>query len=249
MTSLRLLTYNIRHGGLGREASLASTINAALPDVVLLQEATRPSVVERLAKQTDMAQWATFHRQSLGFMSRQPVEHYEWHRPRFSRHAFLEVIPAGTRLRLFGVHLSAVHAAWTERRRVFEVRALLKSIARHQTGLHVLAGDFNTLAPGEILDQRRLPPRLRPFVWLSGGRIRWRTIQVILDAGYVDGFRVEHASEPGFSFPTWGPHLRLDYVFVPRAQAERLLKCELLCGREAEQASDHFPLVAELNLS
>jgi len=41
----------------------------------------------------------------------------------------------------------------------------------------VLAGDFNTLAPGEDLDLKRLPPRLRPFVWLSGGRIRWRTIR------------------------------------------------------------------------
>jgi hypothetical protein len=105
--------------------------------------------------------------------------------PAFSRHAFIEVAPAGAAIRLFGLHLSAVHAAWTERRRVFELRSLLRSIAEHPGGFHVLAVDFNTLAPGEDLDLKRLPPRLRPFVWLSGGRIRWRTIREVVAAGYV----------------------------------------------------------------
>src|SRR2546422_8085135 len=86
-----------------------------------------------------------------------PAAHAEWHRPRFSRHAFIEVAPAGAAIRLFGLHLSAVHAAWTERRRVFDLRSLLRSIAEHQSGFHVLAGDFNTLAPGEDLDLKRLP--------------------------------------------------------------------------------------------
>jgi endonuclease/exonuclease/phosphatase family metal-dependent hydrolase len=248
VTPLRLLTYNIRYGGAGREELLISTIAACAPDVVLLQEATSAAVAERLAEGTGMAQWATFKRQSLGFLSRRPVEHYEWHRPRVSRHAFLEVVPAGTTVRVFGVHLSAVHAAWTERRRVFEVRALLKSIERHQAGFHALAGDFNTLAPGEILDLRRLPRRLQPFVWLSGGRIRWRTIQQVLDAGYIDAFRHIHPNDVGFTFPTTGRHLRLDYVFVPDRYAGQVARCEIVDGNSAAKASDHFPLYAELRL-
>jgi endonuclease/exonuclease/phosphatase family metal-dependent hydrolase len=243
---LRLLTYNIRYGGVGRDDQIASTIRASAPDIVLLQEATRPAVVERVAAAAEMAQWATFRRQSLGFMSRTPVAHYAWHRPRVSRHAFLELAPAGTEMRVFGVHLSAVHAAWTERRRLFEVRALLRSIKEHQGGLHAIAGDFNTLAPGEILDARRLPSRLRPFLWLSGGRIRWRTIQQVLDAGYVDTFRLRHPEEPGFTFPTRDPHLRLDYVFVPRAYADRVETCDVVRSGDAAPASDHFPLMATL---
>jgi exodeoxyribonuclease-3 len=246
--ALRLLSYNIRYGGSGREALIVSAIKLCDPDIVLLQEATRAAVVERVASESGMAQWATFKRQSLGFMSRDRVEHYEWHRPRLSRHAFLEVVPAGSEVRLFGVHLSAVHAAWTEQRRLFEVRALLKSIERHQAGFHVLAGDFNTLAPGELLDIRRLPPRLRPFLWLSGGRIRWRTVQQVLDAGYLDTFRVLHVNDPGFTFPTNDPHLRLDYVFVPRQFRERIRRCEIARSRTSEMASDHFPLVAEFEV-
>ena len=99
-----------------------------------------------------MAECRSYPRQSLGFMSRRPVALSKWTRPRISRHAFIEVVPAGEEVRVFGVHLSAVHAAWTERRRVMELRALLRSVAEHQHGFHVLCGDFNTVAPDEPLD-------------------------------------------------------------------------------------------------
>ena len=242
----RFLTYNIQHGGVGRADAISKVINACGPDLVLLQEATDPSNVERIAAATGMAEWRAFRRQSLGFLSRQPVAFSEWIRPRISRHAFIEVVPAGERVRLFGVHLSAVHAAWTEHRRVLELRALLRSVARHQDGFHVLCGDFNTVAPGEPLDIQRLPLRLRPFVWLSGGRIRWRTIQTVLDAGYVDAFRLKHPIDPGPTLPTSNPHIRLDYVFVPKQYSERVLSCDVVHHPEAVRASDHFPIVADL---
>jgi endonuclease/exonuclease/phosphatase family metal-dependent hydrolase len=244
--TIRLLTYNIRKGGLGREARLSAVVDGCRPDVVVLQEARDPAVVERVAKATGMAQWGAQTGWSLGFMSRHPVHHAEWHHPRHSRHAFLELAPAVGPSRVFGVHLSAVHAAWTERRRAMELRALLASIARHQSGFHVLTGDFNTLAPGELLDIRKLPGRLKALVWLSGGTIRWRTIQAVLDAGYVDGYRARHPDDPGHTFPTWDPHVRLDYVFLPSAHAGRLRACEIVKGPDAKDASDHFPLVAEL---
>jgi exodeoxyribonuclease-3 len=184
-------------------------------------------------------------RQSLAFMSRVPIVHHEWHRPRASRHAFLEIVLAGDTVRLFGLHLSAVHAAWTERRRVLELRALLKSIEKHQHGFHLLAGDFNTLAPGELLDLRQLPHRLRALVWLSGGRIRWKTVQAVLDADYVDMFRSLNGADPGFTFPTWAPHVRLDYFFVPVGALHRITYCRVVNHPRVKEASDHLPLLAE----
>ena len=246
--TLRLLTYNIRHGGTGREDPLADVIRSCTPDIVILEEATKPEVVARLAAATGLEVYAARPRESLAFMSRHPVAHYEWHRPRMSRHAFLEVVPQGDRVRVFGVHLSAVHAAWTEQRRVFELRALLKSVARHQEGFHVLTGDFNTLAPGELLDIRKLPHRLRALVWLSGGRIRWQTIRVILDAGYTDLFRTLHPDNPGWTFPTWDPHVRLDYVFVPSGSVSRASSCEVRQHPQLKAASDHLPLLAEFDV-
>src|SRR5262245_22124792 len=162
---MRLLTYNIRYGGVGRVGALASVVNACAPDVVVLQEATRPDVVEQLAAASGMSAWAAHPAYSVGFMSRTGVSH-RWHGPPSSRRAFLEIAPSGAGLRIFGVHLSAVHSNWTERRRVGELRAILSALAPHRDEFHVVAGDFNTLAPGEILDIARLPARLRAVVLL-----------------------------------------------------------------------------------
>jgi exodeoxyribonuclease III len=243
---VRILTYNICRGGIGREWQLASVIRESGADLVVLQEAIDQEAVARIAGAAGLAHYTSAAGRSLAFISRAPIARHEWHKPRFSRHAFLEIVPVDDRCRIFGVHLSAVHAAWTERRRVFELRALLSSIARHQQGLHLLVGDFNTLAPGEVLDVRLLPRRLRPFIWLSGGRIRWQTIERIQAAGYVDGYRAQHPDIAGFTFPAWNPHLRLDYVFMPSGFVTRLQSCEVVTSPAAKEASDHLPLLVEL---
>ena len=245
---MRLLTYNIRAGGGGRVGALAAVVSHCAPDLVVLQEAVDPGVVEQLASATGMSAWGARPRHSLAFMSRGPVERYEWHRPPGSRRAFLEIVPAGDSLRVFGVHLTAVHSNWTERRRVRELRAILDGVARHRDAFHLVTGDFNTLAPGEELDLRKLPPRLRAVAWLTGRRIRWETIQAMLDAGYVDGYRALHGRDPGCTFPTWDPHVRLDYVFVPLAWCRQLTACAVVTDHPAlGQASDHLPLLAELD--
>jgi exodeoxyribonuclease III len=243
---MRILSYNIRRGGAGREAPLASVIRTVSPDVVVLEEATRPDVVERLAHATGMRHWASKAGKSLAFMSRDSVASFAAHRPPISRHAFLEIVPATTSWRVFGVHLSAVHAAWTERRRLFELRALLRAVATHQAGPHILIGDFNTVAPGDIFDVRRLPTRLRTLVWLSGGHIRWRTIATVLAAGYVDSFRQLHPDDLGYTLPTPDPHVRLDYAFVPGAFARHVRSCEIVKTPDGASASDHFPLLLDV---
>jgi endonuclease/exonuclease/phosphatase family metal-dependent hydrolase len=244
--SFRLLSYNIRHGGGGREDQIAAVISSCEPDLVIFQEATKPEVVDRLASLCGMAHCGAQPQTSLGFMSRQRVVEHTWHRPRLSRHAFLEIRPTGVDFAVFGVHLSAVHAAWTERRRALELNTLLRTIRSHDRGFHLLAGDFNTLAPGDVLDFRKLPARLRALVWLSGGRIRWRTIQIVLNAGYVDVFRRLHPHDTGLSFPVWDPHVRLDYVFAPAGHAARFAACHVVKDEPAKEASDHFPLFAEI---
>ena len=244
---LRVLSYNICRGGAGKEEQLAAVIAAVSPDIVVFQEATTPVFIEKIAARTGMPQWASSKGESLAFMSRRKVRHFEWHHPRLSRHAFLEIDPGPGELRIFGVHLSALYSAWTERHRVIELRALLANIKRHQHGFHLLAGDFNTLAPGDLLDFRKLPNRLRALVWLSGGKIQWRTIQLVLDGGYIDAYRVSHDGATGYTFPSWAPHVRLDYVFTPAGFSSRIHSCEIVTHPAAPAASDHLPLLAEVD--
>ncbi|HAF14062.1 MAG TPA: hypothetical protein DHU55_03275 [Blastocatellia bacterium] len=246
---VKLLSYNIRFGGRKRERELAAVIREVSPDVVVFQEATDPDVINRLAATTGMAFWAARREHSIGYLSRLEVAHHEWHYPDGAKHSFLEIILSGSEARIFGLHLSSTFSKWSERRRVREIRALLKSIEQHQEGFHVLVGDFNTLAPGELLDVRRMPAWIRGLVWLSGRDIQRETIQLMRDSGYVDCYRFLHPTEKGYTFPVWDPHLRLDYVFVPSGFADRLIRCEVVNQTEAVRASDHFPLFVELQFS
>ncbi len=247
--TVRLLSYNIRFGGVEREAALAAVIRAAAPDVVMLQEAGVPRVVAALAEATDLPHWGARERHSTAFLSRLPVAHHAWHHPTGSRHAFLEVELADADCRLFGLHLRAWFSRWSERQRARELRALLRGIRAHQHGAHVIAGDFNALAPGERLQIGRFPRWIQAMIWLSGRDIARETIQLLLDEGYVDAWRLLHRDEPGVTFPTWDPHVRLDYLFTPERDAHRLRECTVLrAPAEARHASDHFPLLVELAL-
>ena len=243
----RLLTYNIQRGGHGRLDAIAEVIGGCAPDLVLLQEATDRGNVERLAAATGMADWRTSGTQSLGFLSRRPVAHCEWVRPGShgtpSSRWCLTVNSTGVRrpsqCRARGVDRTAAGAG--------TARAAAQH-QRHQHSFHVLTGDFNTVVPGETLDIGRLPMRIRPLVWLSGGRINWRTIELVLGAGYVDAFRLHHPGEPGATLPASNPYLRLDYVFAPQQHAGRVLDCRVVRGLAAETASNHLPVVADLAL-
>jgi exodeoxyribonuclease-3 len=213
---------------------------------VVLQEAIRPDIVQRLADETGLGVVVARRGRSVAVIGREPFGDPRWIRPRWSQHAFVDVRLPSSAVHIVGVHLSAVHAAWTERRRVHELRALLAAIAGSVSPRHVILGDFNTLAPGEALDPARLPRRLRLLVWLSGGKIRWQTIAIMLGAGYVDCFRQLAPAEPGFTFPTWEPHVRLDYGFVPQASSSAIRHCAVVREGPVAQASDHFPLLIDV---
>ena len=71
----------------------------------------------------------------------------------------------------------------------------------------------------------------------------------MLDANYSDGYRTLHPDVKGYTFPTWDPHVRLDYVFVPQAFTSRLQSCEVITEPAVvRQASDHFPILAQIDL-
>ena len=202
--NLRLLSYNIRFGGRGREQRIAEVVRAAAPDLVVFQEATDTRVVERVAEAAGLPRRAARPGHSIAYAARLEVAEHAWHHPEGSRHPFMEIVLADHHTRVFGLHLSARFSKWSERRRAREMRALLEGIRRHQEGFHVLVGDFNTLAPGELLELARMP--------------------------------------------AWDPSVRLDYLFLPARDAARLRACDVLDVPGAAAASDHLPLLAEIDL-
>ena len=255
---MRLLTYNIREGGVGRAEEIAEVIKAANPDVGALQEARNPAVVEQIARLAGFRFSGSRLSHSTGFLSNVPVLGYDWRHPPRTRHALLEVSLADGYPRIFVLHLRAWFSKWTERHRALELRGLLDGIQdqliREQRAFafHVLAGDFNALAPGEVLDASHMPRWIRAMIWLSGRDIARSTIEMMQSDGYVDAWRTlygDHKSEPGYTFPVWDPHVRLDYVFTPTEFASRFTACEVRRTPETVRtASDHFPLLVEISI-
>jgi endonuclease/exonuclease/phosphatase family metal-dependent hydrolase len=253
---VRLLTYNIREGGVGRADQLADVIASANAEVVALQEARDPSVIERIAKLCGYPFFGSQRGHSTGFLSRLPVSNHAWRHPPRTRHALLEVSFADNTPRLFVVHLRAWFSKWTEQQRVRELSGLLAGIREQLASendafaFHLLAGDFNALAPGEAFDPSPMPAWIRGMIWLSGRDIARHTIEMMRTQGYVDAWRVTHsdaAQDPGYTFPVWSPHVRLDYVFTPTAFASRIASCRVLDEMGARTASDHYPLLVELS--
>jgi exodeoxyribonuclease-3 len=245
--TLRFISYNIRYGGTGRESALADVIRACDPDVVVLQEATDPGVIARVAKRAGFDQWGSRAGYSTGFLSRVPVRQHAWHSARGARHPYLEIVLDGPYPRIFGLHLSAWFSKWSERRRAREIRLLLDGIREHQDGFHLIAGDFNALAPGARLQLAQMPRWIRAMVWVSGRDIARDTIQVMLDERYADVWRRHHPVGDGYTFPTWGAHVRLDYIFTPDRYANQVTECRVMTDvAQAPAASDHYPLFALL---
>ena len=89
------------------------------------------------------------------------------------------------------------------------------------------------------------------MVWLSGRDIARSTISMMQSDGYVDAWRVLHRDlemDPGYTFPVWNPHVRLDYVFTPTEFASRFAACEVRHTPDAVRtASDHLPLLVEIS--
>lgn len=254
---MRLLTYNIREGGVGRAEQIAEVIKAASPDVVALQEARDPVVTEQIAKLAGFEQWGSRTAHSTGFLSNIPVTAHAWRHPPRTRHAVLEVTLGDGFPRIFVVHLRAWFSKWSERRRTQELRGLIDGIKeqlekeKRAFAFHILTGDFNALAPDEKFDSSPMPRWIRGMIWLSGREIGRTTIAMMKSEGYVDAWRAlyaDHVNDPGYTFPVWSPHVRLDYVFTPTEFASRLVSCEVRRQPETvKQASDHFPLLVELN--
>jgi len=252
MSDLKILTYNIRFGGRHREDLLARMVQSVGPDLAILQEATDPRVVKALAQSAGMPLWASQKGRSLGLLSRMTGLTWNWHKARRSNQYFLEVLLPYPSLRIYGVHLRPRYFAWSEYHRVREIQDLLNLINPKgvRNALHILLGDFNAVAPHDEPLIHRMPAWIRLLVHISGGTIPTKAIDTLLQAGYGDAFRRLYPDQSGYTFPSISPHVRFDYVFLPRNFPGGLKDCRVIASPPiAVRASDHLPLLTTVSLN
>ena len=239
---IRVVSYNIRFGGRGREGRLADVIVGLRPDVVILQEATDHGVVDRLGEATGL-HVVRHPGHSVAALSRQPFRMAGWYRPPVGR-SFLVLEPEGLGIRLIGVHLRAGLHRRGEGFRLREVEGLLDVAAAGGQNVAMI-GDFNAVAPGDGPLVRRMPLWLRLILRFDGG-IRTRAMGSLLEAGFVDVYRRLHPAAPGFTMPAVEPGVRLDYVIASPSVISRVVRCGPVPPTAGKPpASDHLPLVTD----
>lgn len=243
--TLRIATYNIRFGGIGRAHPIGAALAELRPDLVILQEATDRATVESIAQRLELPTVIAEPARSVAALSRLPVGTTAWYPLGFG-HSALELSLAD--LRLFGVHLSAGLSRRGERRRQIEVARLLDLIATSGGSARTaIVGDFNAITPGDAPTIALLPRWIRLLLRFDGG-IRTEAMAAVIEAGYVDAYRRLHPDIPGFTMPAVEPSVRLDYFMLGSDLVPALRTCEPMPpGAGHALASDHLALVAELD--
>lgn len=246
---VRIAAYNIHCGGVGRAHLIAEVLKAVDPHAAILTEASDRHVVQVIAQSLDM-DWVTAegNKAHLALLSRLPILSWDNYCPQRLGRPLLEAtlqVSSRQSITLFGVHLQCHYFRWNERRRVMELEIYLQRINQREPDHHLLAGDFNAIAPGDYLKKERLPLKEKLMILWEGGRIYHDVITSILARGYIDCFRALHPEEDGFTLPVPAPHVRLDYIFADRFMYNHLRECDVVTTPAAVlYASDHYPVLA-----
>lgn len=268
---MRVLTYNI-HGwrdaqGRMDVARLATVVRSAQADIVGLNEVFHPlapagqarPALDLLADALGMAyafgaaltpQRAFGPQASYGnaLLTRFPLlahaSHHltpvDGHEQRGLLEARILLPGAKTPLSVYVTHLD--HRSETVRLR--QLAAILQWTLRDRERPHVLLGDFNALAPGDYETQPEALAALQasePF-----GRLATEEFQVVprlLQRGYSDA--QAHSAAP--TFPADDPQVRIDYIWVAPPLAPRVRWCQCWTTDETRVASDHLPVLAEID--
>lgn len=241
--TFRVLSYNIQEGGADRLPLLAGIIRAQHPDVVAVLEANSRANAEALAHDLDMhlAYGEANSAYAVAWLSRLPIQRRENHRLAILAKTLLEIEVSweGTPLRLFATHLASRHDVSRPDDEVAAILAVLHALADQP---HLLVGDFNALRPGDPVG---IPPAGVEVRGEARAGTPRRIIGLLIEAGYIDCYRVMQPEEPGYTYPSEAPWLRLDYLFASPSLARRLVSCYVRGDGDIQHASDHVPIWAE----
>lgn len=161
--------------------------------------------------------------------------------------ATLEI--GGTTLRVIGAHLCPFGGD----ARLLEVQHLIRFLREDNV---VVLGDLNALSPHDVAHyqpSRWLPRRRSRHVLVeSGGKLDTRAISALEEAELVDVLRLRGSAEPTvltrLGAGSEDYQVRIDYVFASPRAAQRVTHAERVTGGHVEAASDHYPLLVDLDL-
>ncbi len=253
------MTWNIKTGGGTRLAAVVAVLRRERPDLLALQELRDFGRHDgRRMREVAEATGMTAHLapsafgQPVAVLARPPLELARTRAVRWRLHhaAASAVVPtAQGPLTVVSTHLNP----FSPYRRMREARWLA---ARYASGrrLVLLAGDLNALDPrtdhADAL--ARLHPLYRRRHLAADGTADTRAIAAFEAAGFVDLWRGDGDGRTAPTTEGGGREfsgMRLDYVLGSAPAAARARNLRVVRGDETEHASDHYPVVVDLDLT
>ena len=250
----------VDHGGGDRLDAILAVINRVRPGLLALQElrdfdrhdGRRLRAVADAAGMTAHLARSVFG-QPVAVLARPPLEITSRESVRWRLHhaAAVAVVSTGSGpLTVVSTHLNP----FSPYRRMREATWLAARYGSKKR-LVVLAGDLNSLDPGtDHADElARLDPRYRRRHLGADGVADTRAIAAFAEGGFTDLWPLVGRGD-GHTAPTTkggGPEfsgMRLDYVLASAPAAATAGQARVVRGDEAEYASDHYPVVVDLDL-
>lgn len=253
--TLKVMTYNILDGGVGREQYILEVLQSTRPDILVLQEVYTLDFLQQLGSALNMKPFfiGKNKKRRVGILSRFPIHSASNHHPVFP--IWRNVVEVGIEyqpnkiLYLFGVHPKANLSIISEYWRWWEAKYVLKRVDPYSHKPCLIVGDFNAIAPDDSVVTETMPKWLKLILWLQGNRAYHFSIQKYLAAGFTDCFRHLNEYDDGFTLPPPSPNARLDYIFANDMLKVHLKACRVVRTPSViEKSSDHYPVISEFEI-
>lgn len=259
MERLRVLNWNIGHGGGPRLSAICRHIEEVGPDLLALTEfqtRNEPSLraqLDRLGYPFVVTSNPIANRNGLLVACRRQLEHApDGHAPDIDRERWLTVRLSELDLDILVLHIpgtpdnkfeNGYGISGAKRKELFWERAI-NYAAGHQDRRAIIMGDFNT---GFRIDAEGANFKKSHYM------------AKLLDVGFIDTWRRLHANERDYTWfskrkdKTTGKSqvlngFRLDYIFVSSALEQAITDAAILHGPRTAGASDHASVVAYINM-
>lgn len=235
---MRVMTYNILDGGVGRIDPLCHVIESARPDVVLLCEAIEHGQAMVMAQKLKMeifpAQSLRNPRGAVALLSKLEIveaTNLSAVDERYRHGALAAGIRYGDKVvRIFGAHLG--DEPLSEQCRSIELGAMMQCARRYPDDPKIILGDFG------------IPEAAAGSTGGSG----W--VAALTADGWVDAQCIEAdatgAAIGAATWPTRQPSVRRDFIFIKPHPAWSLHSYEVVRNPLARFAGDHYPVIADL---
>ena len=257
-TTFKVLSYNVYEGFSGSAVNIRNFkqwIDTVKPDVIAIQELKNFTKVSLKVFAQDMGYSYSlmWHESGLrvALISRYPITD-------------IKTVPSDLHLieaKVLDYHFFVIHLSpLTYQIRQDEMQIILqRTRAIGKTEKILMMGDFNNMSPQESdsynnkakMDLVKASEVNNPEVKiLNNGKIDYQAIQMVLNEGFYDSWKIFHA-EYDKSAPTklrnHSNYTRIDYIWLNKTLLNSYKNAYLVKDSFTDYMSDHYPMILILN--